>query len=119
MNALKMCLNWKVMAALAAVGVGIFIFAPGLAAAALPVLVLAICPLSMLLMMGAMNNMGNGSQSGAACTMGGNRTLQSRDEELAQLEAQQQELASKIAMLEAEAEVRSKGRPRAAATQPS
>ncbi len=102
MNALKMCLNWKVMAALAAVGVGIFIFAPTLAVAALPFLVLAICPLSMVFMMGAMNHMGNDSQSGAACAMRGNRKPQSRKEELAQLEAQQQELASKIATLEAE-----------------
>jgi hypothetical protein len=116
-NHLKMCLNWKVMAALAAVGAGIFIFAPNLAAAALPFLVLAICPLSMLLMMGAMNNMGNGSQSGAACAMGGNRKPQSREEELAQLKTQQQELASKIAMLEAESEVRSQGQSGAAATQ--
>jgi hypothetical protein len=116
MNALKMCLNWKVMVALAAVGVGIFVFAPGLAAAALPFLVLAICPLSMLLMMGAMNNMGNGSQAGAACAMGGNRKPQSREEEIAQLESQQRELASRIAMLEVEA--KSEGQPRAVAAQP-
>ena len=119
MNALKMCLNWKVMAGLAAVGVGLFVFAPGLALAALPFLVLAICPLSMVFMMGAMNNMGNGSQSGAACAMGGNRKPQNREEELAYLEAQQQELASKIAQLEAKPEVRPEARPGAAATQPS
>lgn len=107
MNALKMCLNWKVIASLAAVGMGVFVFAPGLAAAALPVLVLAICPLSMLLMMGAMNNMGS------------NRKPQHHEEELAQLEAQQQELASKIAMLGAEPEVRPEGRPGAAAMRPS
>lgn len=119
MNALKMCLNWKVMAALAAVGAGLFVFAPSLAAAALPVLVLAICPLSMLLMMGAMNNMGNDSQSGAACAMGGNQKPQSREEELVQLEAQQRELASKIAQLEAAPDVRLEVQPSAAATQPS
>lgn len=117
MNALKMCPNWKVMAGLAAVGVGIFIFAPSLAAAALPFLVLAICPLSMIFMMGAMNNMGNGSQSGAACAMGGNQAPQSREEELAQLETQQRELASKIAQLEAEPNVRPEARPGSAATQ--
>jgi uncharacterized protein YlxW (UPF0749 family) len=117
MNALKMCLNWKVMAGLTAVGAGIFVFAPNLATAALPFLVLAICPLSMIFMMGAMNNMGNGSQSSAARAMGGNRKPQSREEELTQLEAQQQGLASKIAQLEAEPDVRPKGRPGAAATQ--
>ncbi len=51
------CLNWKVIAALAAVGVGIYLVAPGVAAAAVPLLVLALCPLSMLLMMRAMGSM--------------------------------------------------------------
>ncbi len=54
MNMMKMCLNWKVLAGLAALGVGIYLVAPELASAALPYLVLAICPISMLLMM-AMN----------------------------------------------------------------
>jgi amino acid transporter len=52
------CLNWKVIGALAAVGVGIYVVAPGVAAAAVPLLVLAVCPLSMLLMMRAMGSMG-------------------------------------------------------------
>ncbi|HSH60683.1 MAG TPA: hypothetical protein VK988_13790 [Acidimicrobiales bacterium] len=47
------CLNWKVIAALGAVGIGLYVLAPGLAGAALPLLVLAVCPLSMLLMMRA------------------------------------------------------------------
>jgi hypothetical protein len=50
---LKMCLNWKVLASLAAVGVGVYLFAPGLLAEAVPILLLATCPLSMLLMMWA------------------------------------------------------------------
>ena len=53
------CLNWKVIAALAGVGVVIYALAPGLAAAAVPLLVLAVCPLSMLLMMRAMGSMGS------------------------------------------------------------
>ena len=52
------CLNWKVIGALAAVGLGIYLVAPGVAAAAVPLLVLAVCPLSMLLMMRAMGSMG-------------------------------------------------------------
>ncbi len=52
------CLNWKVIAALGAVGVGIYLVAPGVAAAAVPLLVLAACPLSMLLMMRAMGTTG-------------------------------------------------------------
>ena len=53
------CLNWKVMAALAAAGLGVYVFAPGWAAAALPLLIVAACPLSMLLMMRAMGSMGS------------------------------------------------------------
>ncbi len=52
------CWNWKVIATLAALGVGIYVLAPGVAAAAIPLLVLAVCPLSMLLMMRAMGSMG-------------------------------------------------------------
>lgn len=54
------CSNWKIVAALAAAGVGLWAIAPGLAAAALPLLVLAVCPLSMILMMRAMNSTGEG-----------------------------------------------------------
>ena len=52
------CLNWKVIAALAATGLGLYAVAPRLAAGAMPLLVLAACPLSMLLMMRAMGSMG-------------------------------------------------------------
>lgn len=55
---MKMCLNWKVLAGLGAVGVGVYLVAPGLAAAALPLLLLAACPLSMLLMMKGMQGGG-------------------------------------------------------------
>ena len=55
MNMLKMCLNWKVLAGLAAVALGIYALAPGAFAAAAPLLLLAACPLSMLVMMKMMN----------------------------------------------------------------
>ena len=61
MNMLKMCLNWKVIAGLAAVGVGIYLVAPELAAA-LPILVLAVCTISMILMMAAMQGGQEGSR---------------------------------------------------------
>jgi hypothetical protein len=56
MKMLKMCLNPKVLAVLAAAGVGVYLFAPGLLAEAVPILLLAACPLSMLLMMWAMQH---------------------------------------------------------------
>ncbi len=59
MKMLKMCLNFKVLTALAAVGLGVYVWEPNLLAAALPLLILALCPLSMVLMMGMM---GGGKQ---------------------------------------------------------
>jgi hypothetical protein len=53
-SALAMCLNGKVVAALAMVGLAVWVVAPGFIWAALPILVLAACPLSMLAMMRAM-----------------------------------------------------------------
>ena len=115
MNALKMCLNWKVLARVAAVGAGLLVFAPGLAVAALPFLVLAICPLSMVLMMGAMNGKGQASPP-SAVEVG--QQPRNRAARLAELAAQQQALASQIATLEAEDEASLERRPAVAAAQP-
>lgn len=57
-----MCLNWRVLGALAALGVGIWIVAPNLIATAAPLLLLAACPLSMWLMM---RGMSGGQQRGS------------------------------------------------------
>lgn len=62
MKVFGMCINKRVVAGLAAVGVGVWVFAPEALSAALPLLVLAICPLSMVLMMKAMSGM-NGQQN--------------------------------------------------------
>lgn len=65
MKIFGMCLNWKVLAGLAVVAVGLFVVAPQLALSALPILLVLACPLSMLFMMRGMGNMGNsGSISG-------------------------------------------------------
>ena len=47
---LTTCLNPKVIGVLAVVGIGIWVVAPGLIGAALPLLLVAICPLSMIVM---------------------------------------------------------------------
>jgi hypothetical protein len=49
-RALAMCLDWRVIAALIAVVIVVAIAAPGAIVDALPVLVVAACPLSMLVM---------------------------------------------------------------------
>ncbi len=52
MKLFGMCLNWKVLVGLAALAVGLyFAVSPGAFTAALPFLLAAACPLSMLLMM--------------------------------------------------------------------
>ena len=51
MKMLKMCMHPKVIAAMVAVAAGVWLVAPGWFAAALPILFLAICPLSMVVMM--------------------------------------------------------------------
>lgn len=99
MKLFGMCLNWKVLAGLGAVGLGIFGFAPQLFAAALPFLLLALCPLSMLLMMGSMQGMNDSRQNAAPSTPGKNL---SRSEQIAQLKTQQIALADQLAALERE-----------------
>lgn len=55
MRRLALCLNWKVLAGLGAVALGIGVVAPKALAAVFPVLLAAACPLSMLLMMRGMS----------------------------------------------------------------
>ncbi len=113
-----MCLNWKVIAGLAVVGLGTWAVAPGLAVAALPLLILAVCPLSMLLMMRGMQGGQCASRPQQADPATGSGLT--RDEQLAELRAQttdiqeQQDLiAREIARLETSGEAGSAG-PRAA-----
>lgn len=64
---MKMCMNWKVAVGLAAVGVGILVVAPRLSVAALPLLFMAACPLSMLFMMGGKKK--GMSAQGGSCSV--------------------------------------------------
>ncbi len=98
MKKLKMCLNWKVLLGLAAVGVGIYLVAPSLVLAALPILLLAACPLSMLLMMwGMQRTPGQGEQTNHKSYAG-----LTREEQMARLQAEQAALADRIGELEQE-----------------
>jgi UPF0716 family protein affecting phage T7 exclusion len=96
MKMLKMCLNWKVLASLAAVGAGVYLFAPGLLAEAVPILLLAVCPLSMLLMMWAMRG-GHSEDQEASREADAGLT---REEHLTRLRWQQAALAERIDELE-------------------
>lgn len=91
---LGVCFDWRVLAGLAAVGVGIAFLAPKLALGALPLLLLAACPLSMLLMMVTMNGMGQRSATSTRRQLKGTTasSVLSRSEQLAQLREQLQNL---------------------------
>ena len=96
-----MCLNWKALAGLGAVGVGLYLVAPGVAAA-LPLLLLAVCPLSMLLMMKGTRGSRCGTrgqqmpeETGAGIT---------REEQVTRLRMQQADLADRIEALKQEEE---------------
>lgn len=98
----RMCLNWKVLVGLGLVGVGIWVVAPNLFLAALPILLLAACPLSMLAMMWGMKHVMQPGQndsrsSQAGLTMGG---LTDQEERLAELKAQQSAIGCEITELE-------------------
>jgi hypothetical protein len=96
MKMLKMCLNPKVLAGLALLGVAIYLIAPNLIAAALPTLLLAACPLSMLLMMwGMQHTQGQGQQ-----TTHEPEVSLTREEQISRLRAQQAALAERIDALE-------------------
>ena len=106
---LGMCLNWKVLVGLAVVGLIVLVIAPQFIWAALPILIIAACPLSMLFMMRGMNS---GTRQTFPQSASANRSPAdetSREEQLAALRAQllsiqteQEALASQITRLESE-----------------
>ena len=93
-----MCLNKKVIAGLAAIGVGVLLFAPNAIGALLPLLILAVCPLSMLFMMRAMSN------GESSCSTGDNQQPPAQTatmDELAALRAEVQHLRAEQARRDA------------------
>ncbi len=82
-----MCFNKKVMGGLALVGLGIFTVAPNLFVSALPLLLVAACPLSMLFMGKAMMG-GNSCSRGEPVREAVPVTAGSREARLAQLRTQ-------------------------------
>ena len=79
-----MCINKKVVGGLVVAGLALYLVAPNLIGAALPLLILAVCPLSMLVMMKMMS--GDKSASSAPTDPAGEVT--DVDAELAKLRAE-------------------------------
>jgi hypothetical protein len=103
-DCVQMCLNWKVLAGLAVVGLAVWVVAPQFVLAALPLLLVVACPLSMLVMMGRMRG-GQPAQANQPPAAG-----QTRDEQAAELrsrllsmQAEQEVIARQIAEIESPA----------------
>jgi len=103
-DCVQMCLNWKVLAGLAVVGLAVWVVAPQFVLAALPLLLVVACPLSMLLMMGRMRG-GQPAQANQPPAAG-----QTRDEQAVELrsrllsmQAEQEVIARQIAEIESPA----------------
>lgn len=94
----KTWLNWKVLAVLGVAGAGIYLVGSNLVAAALPFLLWAACPLSMLLMMKVMQG-GQGEVHGQQAPQEGGAGLM-REEQIVRLRTQQERLADQISALE-------------------
>lgn len=120
MNILRMCYDWRVLTGLAALGVGVFLVAPGIAAAALPLLILAACPLSMMLMMKSMGGQSMADHQAPAAEApsapAGDRVAALRAE-LTELGRRQERLAAELAVIDADDAPRSPGGPETAAAQ--
>lgn len=77
-----MCINKRVVVGLVVAGLAIYLAAPQLIGVALPFLIVAICPLSMIVMMRSM------SKGDSACSTGGVKGSEADiDRELASLRA--------------------------------
>ncbi|MGI8518007.1 MAG: DUF2933 domain-containing protein [Acidimicrobiia bacterium] len=100
---LKMCLNWKVLSGLGVVGLGIVLFAPGLFGPALPILLLAACPISMLVMMATMRQPTSGAPA--------REDVNSLQAQLAELTAQQEQIKEHLAWLVSPSVDQNRGEP--------
>jgi len=97
-----MCLNGKVLAGLAVVGLGVWAVASNLVGEVVPLLLIAACPLSMLLMMRGMGGMGR--NQGTMQPAQTNEPVHGRgtwEEQLAYLKARHTAIAREIAQVEA------------------
>ena len=83
-NFLGMCFDWKVLVGQVAVGIAIAVLVPQLTLRALPLLLLAACPLAILLMMNQMDKDSISASSHRRSLLPASKLL-NRDEQLAQL----------------------------------
>jgi hypothetical protein len=94
-----MCFNWKVLSGLAIAGAAVFLFAPSAVSGAVPLLIALACPLSMVLMMRAMNG-GQCRRDDSKTNTGRVAKLDSTEAEIVRLRAEVDQLRAEQARLE-------------------
>jgi hypothetical protein len=94
-----MCVNWKVLAGLGIVAAGVAILAPAYALAVLPLLILALCPVSMGVMLFAMRGRKSetGTTASAAADVPAPQSRPALQERLAVLRAEQRDIEGQLA----------------------
>ena len=109
------CLNPKVVGGLALTGLAVFLITPGAFSSVLPLLFVAACPLSMVLMMRAMSGGqcssrgGHGDQEHQTDVTGVGSSMSAAEAEIARLRAEVDQLkAQKAARSEADAAINSR-----------
>lgn len=111
----KAWLNWKVLVVLVgAAGVGLYVVAPSVVVATLPILALVACPLAMLLMMKGMH--GTWGESEGQQTPQETDAALTREEQIIRLRWQQAALADRIKVLEQDEPPTGEDRERTAGT---
>jgi len=101
-----MCFNWKVLAGLGVVAAGLLVVAPGLLIGALPLLFLAACPLSMMLMMRGGHGHGASQDHGAAGPSASAVSRESLERQLAALHEEERMLQTELRKREPDAVAR-------------
>ena len=104
-----MCFNWKVLAGLAVVAGGLLVVAPGLVIGALPLLFLAACPLSMMLMMRAGHGHGQAHDQAVDQLPERGRTRASLEQRLVALHEEERSLQGELQKHDPDAPVRPEG----------
>ena len=100
---IECCLNWRVIVGLALIGTALFVYAPKLALAYVPVLLALICPVSMLVMMFAMDPMkmgrpGQESEPAPALeNLSRDKQLQLLEDRMERIQRQHRAIASLLA----------------------
>lgn len=95
----SMCYNPKLIAGLAVVGLGIWVLAPSMAVAALPLLLFLACPLSMWLMMRGMNRTDPGRVDDGQIPASADTSLELKAR-LARLDEEKQDITTRVSKLE-------------------